>query len=120
MICIRTTRRWRSWIRSESELPSRFEILWTGPALFDLRTVRDDIAAEGRPAAAQRLAKEIRDSVLRLQVHPRSDRPVPEFPGAGYREVIVHPYRVVYELAENEVGILRVWHGRRDLTRLER
>ncbi len=101
-------------------MPSRFEIFWTGPALVDLRSVRDDVATEGKPAAAKRLAKKIRDSVLRLQVHPRSGRPVPEFPGAGYREVIVNPYRVVYELAENRVVVLRVWHGRRDLTRLER
>ncbi len=101
-------------------MPLHFEILWTGPALNDLRSVRDDITAEGRPAAAKRLAKKIRDSVLRLQAHPNSGRPVPEFPGGGYREVIVTPYRIVYELTESKVFILRVWHGRRDLTRLER
>ena len=101
-------------------MPRRFEILWTGPALIDLRSIRDDITAEGRPAAAKRLAKRIRDAVLRLQAHPHSGRRVPEFHGAGYREVIVNPYRVVYELARNKVVILRVWHGRRDLTRLER
>ncbi len=101
-------------------MPRRFEILWTGPALIDLRSVRDDIAAEGKPAAAKRMAKKIRNCVLRLQAHPHSGRSVPEFPGAGYREVIVNPYRVVYELADNKVVVLRVWHGRRDLTRLER
>ena len=101
-------------------MPRRFVILWTGPALNDLRSVRDDIAAEGRPAAAKRLAEKIRDSVLRLRAFPNSGRPVPEFPSAGYREVIVSPYRVVYELTENRVVVLRVWHGRRDLTRLER
>ena len=101
-------------------MPHRYEIRWTGPALMDLRSIRDEITAEGRPAAAKRLAKRIRDSVLRLQRHPHSGRPVPEFPGAGYREVIVTPYRIVYELAEERVVVLRVWHGRRDLTRLER
>ncbi len=98
----------------------RYEIQWAGPALADLRSIRDEITAEGRPAAAKRLAKKIRDAVLRLQPHPYSGRPVPEFPGAGYREVIVAPYRIVYELADDRVFILRIWHGRRDLTRLER
>ncbi len=101
-------------------MPRRFDVLWTGPALIDLRSIRDDITAEGRPTAAKRLAKKIRDSVLRLQAYPNSGRPVPEFPGARYREVIVTPYRVVYELTESKVVVLRVWHGRRDLTRLER
>ncbi len=85
-----------------------------------LSTISDRFAAEGRPAAAKRLAKKIRDSVLRLQAYPNSGRPVPEFPGGGYREVIITPYRIVYELTESNVFILRVWHGRRDLTRLER
>ena len=88
--------------------------------MVDLRTIRDEIAAEGRPTAAKRLAKKIRDAVLRLQPHPYSGRLVPEFPGSRYREVIVAPYRIVYELTENKVIVLRVWHGRRDLTRLER
>lgn len=97
-----------------------FGIRWTGPALNDLRSIREYVAAEGRPAAAKRLAEKLRNAVLRLQAHPRSGRPVPEFRGAGYREVIVHPYRIVYELTEGTVIVLRVWHGRRDLTRLER
>ena len=101
-------------------MPRRDEILWTGPALADLRSTRDDVAAEGRPKAAKRLANKIRDAVLRLQAHPHSGRLVPEFPGGGYREVIVTPYRVVYELSGDKVVILRVWHGRRDLTQLER
>lgn len=101
-------------------MPRCYEILWTEPALVDLRSIRDYVSAEGRPAAAKRLAKRIRDAVLRLKDHPHSGRLVPEFPGAGYREVIVTPYRVVYELSADNVIVLRVWHGRRDLTRLER
>ncbi len=104
-------------------------IRWTGPALNDLRSIRNHVTAEGRPAAAKRLAERIRVAVLRLQDHPRSGRPVPEFRGAGspeggqigrYREVIVNSYRIIYELSENMVIVLRIWHGRRDLTQLER
>ncbi|MCP3960157.1 MAG: type II toxin-antitoxin system RelE/ParE family toxin [bacterium] len=101
-------------------MPRRYEIFWTGPALADLRPIRDYVAAEGRPEAAKRLAGKIRDAVLRLRDHPHSGRPVPEVPDGRYREVIVTPYRIVCELAGDKVVLLRVWHGRRDLTRLER
>ena len=101
-------------------MPKRFEILWTGPALADLREIRDQIEAEGRPMAGKKLASRIRDGVLQLETFPLSGRGVPEFPGAGYRELIISSYRVIYELADDRVVVLRVWHGRRDLTRLER
>ncbi len=97
-----------------------YRIRWTGPALNDLRSIRNYVTAEGRPAATKRLVDKIRDAVLRLKAHPRSGRLVPEFRGAGYREVIVNPYRIVYELTESMVIVLRIWHGRRDLKRLER
>jgi plasmid stabilization system protein ParE len=97
-----------------------YEVLWSGPAIADLVRIRDHIAAEGRPMAARRLARRIRDGVDVLADHPRLGRTVPEFEGAGYREVIVATYRIVYELSGQRVVILRVWHSRRDLTRLER
>ena len=101
-------------------MPREYEILWTGPALNDLRSIRHYIAGDGRPQAAKRLARKIRQAVQRLVSHPGSGRRVPEFAGAGYREVIVAPYRIVYELTSSTVIVLRVWHGRRDLGRLER
>ena len=101
-------------------MPEKLEILWTGPALADLREIRDRIEAEGRPMAGKKLAKRIRAGVLQLETFPESGREVPEFPGAGYRELIVSSYRIIYELAGDRAFVLRVWHGRRDLTRLER
>ena len=101
-------------------MPKKFEILWTGPALADLREIRDHIKADGRPMAGKKLANRIREGVLQLETFPRSGREVPEFPGAGYRELIISSYRIIYELTDNRVVVLRVWHGRRDLTRLER
>ncbi len=93
-------------------------ILWSGPALNDLRAIKDYISYD-KPSAAKRLAKKISQGVLDLAVHPHLGREVPEFPGSGYREVIVSPYRIIYELREGKVVVLRVWHSRRDLTRLE-
>lgn len=32
----------------------------------------------------------------------------------GYREVVVPPYRIIYEAGEGGIVILRVWDGRRN------
>jgi plasmid stabilization system protein ParE len=58
--------------------------------------------------------------VLDLAESPEAGRWVPEFPGAGYREVILTPYRIIYEVTDDKIVVLRVWHSRRDLTQLER
>jgi plasmid stabilization system protein ParE len=66
-----------------------------------------------KPEAARDLAESINKSVLRLLVFPLSGRAVPEFPGSDLREVIVAPYRVVYQPRGLDIVVLRVWHGMR-------
>jgi len=95
-------------------MPDRHAILWTGPAIEDLRDIREYVNRDN-PIAAKRLATRILDGVKRLARLPRSGRIVPELSGLGFREVIVAPYRVVYLIKDRQVVILRVWHGRSDL-----
>jgi toxin ParE1/3/4 len=90
------------------------KILWSGPALDDLREIRQYVSRD-KPAVAKRLAGTIRQKVLRLADHPHSGRVVPELADLGYREIIVSPYRIIYAVQKNRVVILRVWHGRREL-----
>jgi addiction module RelE/StbE family toxin len=94
-------------------MPEKQKILWTGPALDDLRDIRNYVSRND-PAAAKRLAEKIRNGVLRLADHPSSGRVVPELSGLDYREVIIAPYRIVYAAKKDKVIILRVWHGRRE------
>jgi addiction module RelE/StbE family toxin len=91
------------------------EVLWTDLALEDLRSIQRYIAFD-KPDAAKKLADRLRQRVRDLASHPLSGRRVPEFPRSGYREVIVAPYRIVYEVEGEELRVLRVWHGRRELT----
>jgi plasmid stabilization system protein ParE len=42
-------------------------------------------------------------------------RVVPEYGRDSLRELIIGPYRVVYEIDEDEVGVIAVVHGSRDL-----
>lgn len=82
-------------------------------------SIRDHLAGTGNFAAAAAVAARIRERVEELMTHPRVGRLVPEFPASSYREVIVSPYRIVYEVDDEQarVVVLRVWHGRRDLSR---
>lgn len=98
---------------------ARHRIRWTRLALDDLRAARSYIATDDPAAAARALMKRVRQAVRRLATLPLSGRVVPERRTQGYREVIVAPYRVVYEVtADGEVHVLRVWHGRRDPARM--
>lgn len=98
----------------------RARIQWTGPALADLRNAREYVSRDN-PEAARRLAAAVLSRVDALVDHPTMGRLVPELPQTGYRELIVAPYRIVYETSEDRktVTILRVWHGRGDLASTE-
>lgn len=89
-------------------------VLWTGPALADLIEIREWVERDSADAA-RRLAARIRGRVDELAVFPASGRVVPEIGIERYREVIVRPYRVIYEIRKNDIVILRVRHSRRDL-----
>ena len=92
------------------------KIRWSRPAQSDLDSIFDYIA-EDNPAAAERVARSILQSVERLQEHPGIGRPgrVP-----GTRELVIAglPYIVVYRLAADRVPsagvnvtVLRVLRG---------
>jgi len=89
-------------------------ILWTGPALADLREIREWVERDS-PDAARQLAAKIRERVNDLAHFPSSGRVVPEIGIECYREVIVRPYRVIYAIRKNDLVILRVRHSHRDL-----
>jgi plasmid stabilization system protein ParE len=49
---------------------------------------------------------------------PLSGRVVPELHLSDYREVIVREYRIIYRLTAEDVLIVTVVHGKRDLPSL--
>jgi addiction module RelE/StbE family toxin len=93
----------------------RKTIVWTGPALADLARIKEHVERFD-PRAARALGARLEESVQRLRDHPLSGRIVPESASRWLREVIVAPYRIVYVVKDGKVLVLRVWHGRRDLT----
>lgn len=83
-------------------------VQWRPAALADVHRVITHIAEEN-PIAARNMARELFVAGASLAVFPRRGRPglTP-----GTRElVVVRPYVIVYEVLNDDVTILRVWHG---------
>jgi len=89
-------------------------VLWSPQALADVRDIVDYIRKDNVEAAA-RVGNRIKVSTRRLADFPLSGRVVPELPDYGFREVIVGAYRIIYEVVDDQVQILTVVHGSRDL-----
>ena len=84
-------------------------IRWTAPAADDLyRIVR--YISRNSSESARRVAKTIYDACESLAEFPGRGRKGVE---AGTRELIVTslPYIVVYRILDNNVEVLRIWHG---------
>lgn len=91
-----------------------FRVVWSETALADLRDLVRYIARDDRQVA-KRFGDLILTKVQSLQAFPRIGRIVPEFREDRLRELIMAPYRIVYEIDDETttLAILRIWHGAR-------
>jgi len=70
------------------------------------------------PGFGTTLASRVTGTIDDLSLFPRLGRVVPDFQDEAIRELIVEGHRVVYRLIdEDEIWILTVVHGSRDLRR---
>ena len=69
------------------------------------------------PTAALRLGDAFEEAADRLVLYPELGRAVPEFHDWSFRELIVQEYRFIYRVAGDDVTILALVHGSRDLWR---
>ena len=91
-----------------------FQIVWSEIALSDLRDLVRYIARDDRQVAG-RFGDLIVSRVESLQSFPRIGRIVPEYREECLRELIVPPYRIVFEIDDDamKLSILRIWHAAR-------
>jgi toxin ParE1/3/4 len=89
------------------------------PAADDLVETVEYIGRDS-PAFAATLAQRICDAGDSLAELSERGRPFPDPAYAGFRELIVGPYRLVYEVETERVVIHGVFHGSRDVPRLLR
>ncbi len=87
-------------------------LIWSGPALEDLRQIADYIALDNLPAA-KRLVRKVFRKVELLQNFPEMC-PVPhDLPDSRYRHLVVGPLRVFYRIEGDMVFIVYVMRAER-------
>ena len=82
---------------------------FTASATRDLRRLRDFIA-EHDPAAATRVSQRLGKTIRPLRDQPALGREVEELPDV--RELVARDYIVRYRVRDDDVVVLRIWHGR--------
>lgn len=90
------------------------KVIWSDEAIADLAAIVGYIAAD-RPAAAEKFGLTIFEQTRVLANYPLTGRMMPEENDSAVREIIVEPYRVIYEVTPNgqTVDVLRIWHAAR-------
>ncbi len=92
------------------------KIIWTEPALSDLKGVAEYIALD-KVDAAKRFVNNVFSIVDRLEKFPNSGRKPPELKRSRYKEVIANPCRIFYRFDKNNdiVYVLFVMRSERQL-----
>lgn len=91
------------------------EVGWSEESLRHLQAIFDYIAVDS-VAAAQAQVSRIRDSVERLNEFPRSGRMIPRVERDDLREVVTGNYRIAYSLLGDEIVVVAVHHGAREVS----
>jgi plasmid stabilization system protein ParE len=88
------------------------KLIFSRAAVYDLFRLREFIAQHS-PEAAQRVAQRLRGAIERLADMPQIGRPVENLPGE-IRELTFGKYVVRYEVRQQSLYILSIWHGKED------
>lgn len=86
---------------------------WTVSAQRDLVRVHAFLEAVNSAAAAK-MIKQLVAGAERLLTYPQLGVSLEEFAPRDVRYIIVGDYELRYEVTENVIYILRIWHTRED------
>lgn len=98
-----------------------FRVHLTDDAAHDLEELCDYVERRDAPGRAEHLLERIERVSESLSAHPHRGNYPNELLEIGireYREVFFKPYRVIYRVMENDVYILLIADGRRDMQTL--
>jgi plasmid stabilization system protein ParE len=90
---------------------------WAAAALDDLDEIAEFIERDS-PFYAASFVQELRTAARTLRTVGGRGRVVPEADDASVREIFVKSYRLIYLVRNDEVTILAIIHGARDLASL--
>ncbi|MFP5476102.1 MAG: type II toxin-antitoxin system RelE/ParE family toxin [Gammaproteobacteria bacterium] len=84
---------------------------WTSRALSDLARLHDFLAPRNPAAAAKAVQALVRAPEV-LHQHPRLGEKVEGFADREVRRILALSYELRYEVVEDTIYILRLWHTR--------
>lgn len=90
----------------------QIDIVITETAYADLEDIENYIAQDS-PIIARKFIIRIFDKIEQLYDYPESGKPVPEIKDQTIKELLLNKYRIIYQLQEDQINILRVVHGAR-------
>lgn len=96
----------------------RFTVLLTHDAARDLDEIYRYIAAYDAPQKADHVLEQIEKAFSRLSESPERGAYPKELLSLGireYREVFFKPYRIIYRIMDDNVYVLLIVDGRRDM-----
>jgi plasmid stabilization system protein ParE len=89
-------------------------INWTQSAWNDLEAAADYISKDS-PRYAASFVQEVRDAARSLNTLAFRGRVVPEFNDTNIRELFLESYRLIYQITAQQIYVLGLIHGARDL-----
>lgn len=89
------------------------KVQWTSKALSDLARLCDVLAPVNRTAAA-RTVQALAAAPSRLVDTPRLGERLEEFAPRDVRRSLVGSYEMRYEIRDETISVLRLWHTRED------
>ena len=90
------------------------EVAWAESASDDLAKIASYIEKDSAFYAAA-VVRELIEAARSLDLFAERGRVVPEYRTPSLRELLVRDYRLVYEVSEVAVHVLRIVHGARPL-----
>jgi len=92
-------------------------VSWSPEAVEDVEAIADYIAKDS-PYYASAVVQKLLMTAENLARFPHIGSIVPEVGDPTFRERFVYSYRLIYRVAENEILVVAVIHGRRLLAPL--
>ena len=94
-------------------------VRWTREAEEDLREIVLYIRDHEAPGSARMMLTRLRERAAALATAPQRGRWIPEldreFGVRAYREVVEGPWRIMYRIDDDQVLVIRVIDGRRNV-----
>lgn len=90
------------------------KVHWTDNAIQNLIAIYDYISQDS-PFYAQKMVDRLTRRSQQIAAFPRSGRRVPEYRDDDLREIIEGPYRLIYRIKSEQLDVIAVIHGARQL-----